>query len=248
MPDFKIICIVQARSGSSRLKGKVFLDLAGKPILLRVLDRILKSKRINQIIVATTIKKEDDKIVELVKDYHPKIAFFRGSEKDVLERFYKASVKFKADVIVRITGDCPLIDSEIIDKVIGSYNKNTDYASNIFKKRTYPRGLDVEIFSFKTLEKMQKEAKNKEDREHVTLYLRKNPELFSYKNVIGKKDYSFYRWTVDQEEDYNLVKIIYRELYSKNPDFRMKDIIKLFNNNPELIKINQHVEQKNSQF
>jgi len=248
----KIVCIVQARSASCRLPNKVLLDLAGKPVLLRVVDRILESKKIDQIVVATTTKKRDQKIVDLVKNYHPRVAIFRGSEEDVLDRYYQAAKHFKAEIIVRITSDCPLIDPEVIDKVIDVFlpaDKKVDYASNTFIKRTYPRGLDVGVFDFKTLEKIWREEKDKESREHVgAYYLRKNPHLFKCKNIVNKIDYSYHRWTIDEIDDYKLIKIIYQELYAKNPNFRMSDVIALFNKKPELIKINQHVKQKNPRF
>lgn len=246
----KIVCIIQARMGSSRLPGKVLLDLEGKPVLLRVIDRVLESKNINQVVVATTTNLNDQKIVDLLKDYHSKVFVFRGSEEDVLDRYYQAAKGQKADVVVRITSDCPLMDSEVLDKVINVFlkEKDIDYASNVFAKRTFPRGLDVEVFSFEVLEKTWQEAENKDDREHVTLYIRKNPDLFKCMNVAHDTDYSHYRWTLDEKEDYELIKIIYQELYPKNPDFRMADIIELFDKKPELVKINQHVEQKLSKF
>ena len=245
----KIVCIIQARMGSTRLPGKVLLDLEGKPVLLRVIDRVLKSKKINQVVVATTTNPNDQKIVNLVQEYHPKVFVYRGSEEDVLDRYYKTAKESKADVVVRITSDCPLIDSEIIDKVINKFlEEETDYTSNVFGKRTYPRGLGVEVFSFDVLKKMWQEAHDEDDREHVTLYLKKCPDLFKCKNVVNDADYSFHRWTLDEEDDYKLIKIIYQELYPKNPNFKMRDVIELFNKKPKLIKINQHVEQKLSKF
>ncbi len=246
----KIVCIIQARTGSTRLPSKVLLDLEGKPVLLRVIDRILQSKIIDQIVIATTKKIGDRRIVDLVGNYHPRVDIFLGSEDNVLDRYYQAAKKFKAKIIVRITSDCPLIDPEVVDKVISAFlrEKETDYAANVLGQRTYPRGLDVEVFSLAALKKMWQNAKNKDDREHVTLYLRKRPQLFKCKNVANDIDYSYHRWTLDEKADCKLIRIIYQKLYLKNPNFRMKDIIKLFEKNPKLIKINQYVEQKLSKF
>lgn len=236
--------------GSTRLPGKILLKLEGKPVLLRVVDRVLESKKINQVVVATTTNPQDKKIVDLLKSYHPKVVVSRGPEEDVLGNYYQRAKEHGADIIVRITSDCPLIDSEVLDKVIDIFlkEKDLDYVSNVLGKRTYPRGLDVEVFSFKILKKMAQIATGKDDREHVTFYIRKNPGLFKCKNVVNDTDYSFHRWTLDEKDDYKLIKIIYQKLYPKKPNFKMKDVIKLFDKNPELIKINQEVEQKLSHF
>jgi len=245
-----VVFIIQARMGSTRLPGKVLLDLEGKPVLLRVIDRVLESKKIDQVVIATTTDPDNQKIVNLVKNYHPRVFYFIGSEEDVLDRYYQAAKKYEADIVVRITSDCPLIDSGVLDKVINAFleEKDVDYAANILGERSYPRGLDVEVFSFDVLEKMWQEVREKDDREHVTLYLRKRPDLFKYKNVVNDVNYSFHSWALDEENDYKLIKIIYQELYSKNPNFKMKDVIELFDKKPEFIKINQHVEQKLSKF
>lgn len=241
----KIVCIIQARTGSRRLPGKILLDLAGKPVLWRVLERVLASKLIKQVVVATTSEPNDQKIVDLARAYGEGVAVFRGSTEDVLDRYYQAAKKFGAEAVVRITADCPLIDPEIIDKVIKAFleNKDIDLAANCLDKRTYPRGLDAEVFSFKALEKSWREAKEPPQREHVTPYLRNHPEIFKAVNVINETDLSFHRWTIDEEADYQLIKIIYDRLYAKKPQFRMKDVLELFQQEPKLITINQYVEQ-----
>ncbi len=244
-----IVCIIQARTGSSRLPGKVLLNLEGKPVLLRVIDRVLESDRINRVVVATTISPEDQQICDLVEGYDDSVSVFRGSQDDVLERYYLAAKEAGADAVVRITSDCPLIDPQVIDKVIGAFLKEKkDYTANILGKRTYPQGLDTEVFTFKALEEMHNKAEEKEDREHVTLYLRKRPEEFQCLNVENEKDLSFHRWTLDEQADYDLIKEIYGELYRKNPHFRMKDVVELFERRPELLKINQNVKQKLFQY
>ncbi len=246
----KIVCIIQARMGSTRLPGKILLNLEGKSVLLQVIDRVLKSKKIYQIVVATTTNPNDRKIVDSVKNYHLKVSVFRGSEEDVLDRYYQAAKKFKANVIVRVTADCPLIDWKVLDKAINVFlkDKDLDYASNVLGKRTYPRGLDVEVLSFQTLERIWQEVYVKKDREHVTLFIKKNPNLFKCKRITNYSDYSCHRWTLDEKDDYKLIKLIYQKLYPKNPDFGMREIIKVLNENPELAKINKLIEQKNPQF
>ena len=244
----KVICVVQARMGSTRLPGKVLMDLAGKPSLLRQLERLLNAKKVDHIVVATTNKKEDDVIVSAVGNYHPRVSVSRGSEMDVTDRYYQAVKDYKPEAVIRTTGDCPLIDPEVVDEIIEEFfNFKGDYVANVLGKRTYPRGLDTEIFSFEILEKMWKELKDELDRESITLYIRKNPDLFKCKNVTSPIDYSFHRWTLDEKDDYELIKIIYQECKDK-PNFRMKDVLELFKKRPELIKINQHIEQKNPHY
>jgi len=242
----KVICVVQARMGSTRLPGKVLMDLAGKPSLLHQIERLLGAKKIDHIVVATTTKEQDNAIVKAVKNCHPRVTAFQGSEMDVTDRYYLAVKDFHPDAVIRITGDCPLIDPEVVDKVIEEFiNSKADYVANVLGKRTYPRGLDTEVFSFQFLEKMWKELNDELDRESITLYVRRNPSLFKCKNVTSPVDYSFHRWTLDERDDYELIKTIYQELYVKNTNFKMKDILELFKKRPELIKINQHIEQKN---
>ena len=245
----KIICVIQARMGSSRLPGKVMYDLLGKPVLLRAVDRVLDSKKIDHIIVATTTKKRDDIIAKTIKGYHPKVSFFRGSEMDLLDRFYKAVKEYKPRLVLRITADCPLIDPEIIDKVtMTALNSDADYVSNTLIDRTYPRGLDVDAFSFGLLKELWHNITWPLDREHVILFTRRNPSLFKCETVKNNKDYSYYRITLDEKDDYKLISKIYKKIYPKNPDFRLKHVIELFKKEPKLAKINRHVEQKNPHF
>lgn len=240
----KIIAIIQARMGSTRLPGKVMMDLSGKTVLNHVITRVKQVKNIDQIIIATTTDNKDDVIVEEMLNYRVKV--FRGSEEDVLSRYYYAAKENNADIIVRITSDCPLIDSNIIDEIVDFYiNNKYDLVTNAgsdLLQRTYPRGLDTEVFSFKQLEIAYNKAKEKYQREHVTPFIYENSNnLFYYKNRV---DYSKYRWTLDTEEDFELITKIYSELYKGKHDFYLKDVIKLFHENPELFKINKHVEQK----
>ena len=246
----KIICIIQARTGSTRLPNKIFLPLEGKPILLRVLDRVLESKFINTVVVATTTKPNDQKIVDLLSGYKSNVFVTRGSEEDVLDRYYEAAKQFKADVVVRITSDNPMIDPDLIDRVITEFleRPDLDYASTNIGKHTFPRGTDVEVVRFSTLEKLWKTTTEPIDREHVTIHFKRFPDNFKTHAVINDVDLSFHRWTVDEEADYELAKAIYSRLYSKKPHFRMADVLTLFKEDANLIKINQHVEQQNAKY
>lgn len=249
----KIICIIQARTGSTRLPNKIFLPLQGKAMLLRVVDRVLQSKYIRQVIVATTVKENDQKIVDLFQDYNSKVKVTRGSEEDVLDRYYQAgrSVNLQgADAVVRITSDNPLIDPELIDQVIAEFlsDPELDYVSTNIGQHTFPRGTDVEVIKFSTLEQLWKTTTEPIDREHVTIHIKLFPAEFRTKGISNKEDWSHYRWTVDEKEDYELAKIIYERLLSENPQFRMADVVRLFKEDPELFKINRHIEQKNAKY
>ena len=240
----KVVAIIQARMGSTRLPGKVMKDLCGKTVLAHDIERVRQSKYIDEIVIATTKFKEDDIILREALENGAKV--YRGSEDDVLRRYYEAAKENKADVIVRITSDCPLIDPFIVDEVIKVYlNSNYDLVTNAGfypENRTYPRGLDVEVFSFDILKKAFQEAKEMYQREHVTPFIYENSKnIYYYKNNI---DYSKYRWTLDTEEDYKLIEIIYKNLYKGKHDFYVEDISKLFDDMPELFEINKNVQQK----
>jgi spore coat polysaccharide biosynthesis protein SpsF len=245
-PKRKVVCIIQARLGSTRLPNKVLLKVCDKEILLHVIERVSRSKEIGCIVIATTKQPGDKKIEELViglKD--PKVKCFRGSEEDVLDRYYQAAKAYEADIIVRITADCPLIDWTVIDKVVRAFSSGKyDYVSNVLGRRTYPRGLDTECFSFDVLEKMWNICKDKREREHVTTYIRENTPIFKTKNILNSTDLSSLRWTLDETDDLILINTIYDELYKSNPQFNTDDIIALLKKKPELSKINIHVEQK----
>lgn len=241
----KIVCIIQARMGSTRLPGKVMLDLCGKTVLERVVERVKRIKNIDEIVVATTTKKDDDIIIEKALNCGVKV--FRGSEEDVLSRYYLAAKKYDANVIVRITSDCPLIDSIVTENIIYYYLKNIykfDYVSNTLT-RTYPRGLDTEVFSFESLERAFQNATLDRDREHVTTYIWKNPDVFKLGCYKNDKDYSHLRWTLDTSEDYELIKRIYNHFCSfNNMNFNMKDVINLYEIDKKLNDINNMVKQK----
>ncbi|MBI1938241.1 MAG: glycosyltransferase family protein [Ignavibacteriales bacterium] len=242
----KTAAIVQARIGSTRLPGKIFKDLCGMPVLWHVVNRLSHSKFLDKIIVATTTLPEDDIIEKFCTENN--ILFSRGSSEDVLSRYYEAAKKFEAKIIIRITSDCPVIDPQILDKMIEEFittskAEKLDYMSNSVQ-RTFPRGFDAEIFTFAVLEKIFNEAVQTYEREHVTPYIYQHPEIFRIKNFAGEKDYSFHRWTVDTPEDYELIKKIYEALYDPQRIFLFNDILKLFDREPGLISINQNIKQK----
>jgi len=240
----KIAAIIQARMGSTRLSGKILKTVNEKTLLEYQLERIKAVKNIDQIIVATTIKDNEQPIVELCEKLG--IDYYRGSEQDVLSRYYETARKYKVDVIVRLTSDCPIIDPEIIDKVINLYLNNegsVDYVSNTLE-RTYPRGLDTEVFSFEALSKAYHDAVLQRDREHVTAYFYTNPELFKLQGLKNEESCGYHRWTVDTNEDFELIRKIIESLYPINKNFRMNDVIALINKNMKWKEINEHIEQK----
>ncbi|MFH2106795.1 MAG: glycosyltransferase family protein [Candidatus Micrarchaeota archaeon] len=240
----KIVCIIQARMGSTRLPGKIMKEIAGRPILWHVIERVKRSKKISSIVIATTTNHEDDQVERFCKDN--RLFLFRGSMDDVLDRYYNAARQNNADVIVRVTSDCPLVDPDVLDELVNLFlGGNYDYVSNN-KPPSYPHGLDAEVFSFAALEKAWKEAKLSAEREHVTPYMRKNPGLFRIGNLRNKADLSKMRWTVDFEEDYLLVKKIYSLLGKKaiSHDFNFSEILRILNVHPELQKMNENVKWK----
>ena len=241
----KVVAIIQARMGSTRLPGKVMKEILSKPVILWDLDRVSLSKLIDNIVVAIPYGKENDVIVDTIKEYNDKIITTRGSEDDVLDRYYQAAVKTNADVVVRITSDCPLIDPVVIDNIIEQFlNNYCDYCSNSLT-RTYPRGLDTEVFSFKALEDAWNEAKKDYEREHVTPYIIENPDKFKLLNVANDIDLSHLRWTLDTGEDFEFINTVYKKIIPKKKLFLMDDVLELLNKEPELIEINSHIEQKN---
>ena len=240
-----VVCIIQARIGSTRLPGKVLKNICGKTVLQHDIDRLRRVKNIDEIVIATTILEKDEAITKEADRLGLK--YFRGSEEDVLSRYYYAAKENNADVVVRVTSDCPLIDSEVTEKIIQYYIENNDkydYVSNTID-RTYPRGLDTEVFSFSSLQKAFNEASSMRDREHVTPYIWDNPHLFRLFQYKNQTDYSNLRWTLDTAEDFELINRVYNFLYAeKGNNFNIDDIIELYRKHPELIDINKDIEQK----
>jgi len=239
----KIIAIIQAHMGSIRLPGKVLLDLTGEPMLAREMKRLSRAQTLDKAVVATTVNPADDVIVSLCNESG--WPYFRGSEEDVLDRYYRAAVDYEAEIVVRITSDCPLIDPEIVDHVVREFlerQPEVHYASNIFPKRTFPRGLDTEVMRFDVLEQVWREDGNPAWREHVTPYIQRNPGLFHIHGIMNKVDYSQMRWTVDTPEDLTFVRCIYNHF--GRDQFSWQDVLAVLKEHPEWLKINQHVQQK----
>ena len=241
--NIAIGCIIQARMSSIRLPGKVMMKVENENTMLDcVINQLQSSKEIKNIVIATTDQKEDDVIVEFVK--RRAIKYFRGSKKDVLDRYYQCAKKFKFSEIIRITSDNPLIDYEIADTVVKYFKLNNyDYISNRSTFQgfsTYPLGYDVEVFTFSALENAWKNAKLPSEREHVTPYFYKNKEIFRQTSIENSEDLSRFRCTVDTKYDLELIQKIYSNI--KKRPILLSDVIKLLKANPELVKINAHVK------
>ncbi len=243
----KIAVIIQARTSSTRLPDKVLKELpynSGITCLEQVIRRLKKSKRLNEIIVATTKEKEDNKIINIVKKENVK--YFRGSKENVLSRYYFAAKENNIDLIVRITSDCPCIDAAITDLTIDDHiNKMADYTTNSLV-RTYPHGVDVEVFNFNALEKAHKNATKDYEKEHVTPYISRNPQIFKINIIKAPKELYApdIRITLDTEEDYALLCAVFDYLYPKNKYFNAYDIVNLFNQKPWLKLVNKKIIQK----
>lgn len=237
-----IVTVIQARTGSSRLPNKIFLPLSNAPLLYRMYERVVVSKLKGTIVIATTRDKSDDQVEELCKDYQ--LNCFRGHPTDLLDRHYQAAKLLNADVVVKIPSDCPLIDPNVIDKVLQFYLDNSDkydYVSNLHPA-TYPDGNDVEVMSMRATEVAWLHANKDLEREHTTPYLWENPDKFRIGNVEWESglDYSMsHRFTIDYEKDFNFIKQVYDELYSINNKFTFKDILDLLKRKPEIKKINE---------
>ena len=235
----KIICLVQARMSSTRLPKKVLRTVQGDSILSHIWKRISKSELINEVIIITSEDQSDDIIYDHCN--LKSMPVFRGSLLNLLKRHYDAAIKFKGDVVLKIPSDCPLIDPEIIDKVITDFlESEVEYASNLHPM-SLPDGMDVEVFSFDALHKALSLADKKEDFEHTTTvmwktkkFLIKNTFLSQYGEVAQK-----YRFTLDYEEDWNLIKLIYENLYPNNPNFMLSEILMLMKDNPSFADINK---------
>jgi len=237
----KIITVIQARMSSTRLPGKVMLPLLGKPLLIRMIERVNSAKLVGNVIVATSTNADDDEIETLCNQNN--IICSRGHLTDLLDRHYQAAKQFNAEAVVKIPSDCPLIDPKVIDKVIEHYinSDEFDFVSNLHPA-TYPDGNDVEIFSFESLECAWKDATKDYEREHTTPFIWEHQDVFSVGNVTWETGYDYsstHRWTIDFPEDYEFIRKVYDELYSNNPVFSLNDILTLLKQKPEIAEINQ---------
>ncbi|WP_129691775.1 cytidylyltransferase domain-containing protein [Gottfriedia acidiceleris] len=239
----KVVAIIQARMGSSRLPGKVLRKVLNKPLLEYQIERVKRAKCINEIIIATTINETDQKIVDFCELLS--LTYYRGSEEDVLSRYYEAASICQADIVVRITADCPLIDPDIIDQIINDFIKNQshiDYVSNTVQ-RSFPIGMDVEVMTFPLIESINRLDLPQSYREHVTPYIYQSGK-YKIRQVLQETNKSHIRLTVDTPQDLNLISKILEEIYPDNPFFSLQDIYNLLDKNPKLLLINNHIKQK----
>ena len=242
--DPRVVIIIQARMLSDRLPGKVLMEVAGTPLLGYQLDSLERVKNAHRIVVATSTLAEDDPIASYCRGRG--IAVYRGSETDVLERFYLAAQEHQADVIVRNCADCPLIDAEVVERVLQHYLEHRDlydYVSNVIQ-RSYPRGMDTEVFSFRALEIAYRETEAGREREHVTLFMYEHADRFRLHNVCNEKDLSHYRWTVDEADDFLLVRHVLLELQKRGLGISIQNVLGVLIEHPEWSELNAHVSQK----
>ena len=245
MTDPRTVAIIQARMASSRLPGKVLQDIGGEPMLVRVVERVRRASMVHAVGVATTTDPTDDPVADLCQARgYP---LWRGSQFDVLDRYYRAAVQFGADVIVRVTADCPVIDPDVIDQTVKAFfEAGVDFAANRLPppwKRTFPIGLDTEVVSLSALERAWKEAVEKHQREHVMPYFYDEEGRFRIRVIDTQPDYGSLRWTVDTPEDLELLRLIFAR-FDNRADFGWKDIVALFAREPELAQINARVRHK----
>lgn len=235
--------IVFARMTSSRLPAKEMLEIQSKPILQHVIERIRRSKQLEMIVLATTMNPADDVLEELGKRLGVNV--FRGSEHDVLDRCYRAAIKFSLDPVVRITADDPCKDPEIIDQAVNAFIDSKGCYELVCntQKPTFPEGLDVEVISFSALERTWKEASDPLEREHVTMHMLNNPGKFRTLNIENSNDLSDIRLTIDTMEDFRLIKSVYDALYPANSDFSWKDVVRYLELHPELLEVNKNVKK-----
>jgi spore coat polysaccharide biosynthesis protein SpsF len=238
----RVVAIIQARSGSTRLPHKIFADIAGQTMLGRTVRRAQGAKTVAEVVVATTDGALDDRVVE--ESRRLGVRAIRGSEMDVLDRYRQAASASRAETIVRLTSDCPLIDPGVVDVVVQAFfeHPGTVYCSNVLK-RTFPRGLDVEVIDRAALDAAAAESSQPHQREHVTPYLYERPGRFSLRSVEAAEDFSAYRWTVDEIDDLRLVREIYAA-FAPNDMFGWEEVIHLIRLRPELATLNTHVTQK----
>lgn len=238
------VAIIEARTRSTRLPGKVLRPIVGKPMLELLIERLAQARCLDEIIVATTVNPSDDPIEALAQRLH--VGCHRGSEEDVLDRVLSAARRFDADIIVEVTGDCPLIEASKVDEMVRAYQyMSIDFMANRLD-RTYPPGLGLRVFSRSVLERVAGLTQDPADHEHVTLYVWEHPEAFSiyhFQNNLDKQYWEL-RLTVDTAEDFNLIKAIFEELYPANPRFDVYDMIDLFERRPDLLEINRYIEDK----
>lgn len=240
----RVLTVVQARMGSSRLPGKVLLPLAGQPLLVRMVERVQRARLAGTVVVATTTEPADDALAAMCAAHG--LPCFRGDALDLLDRHYQAARHYGAAVVLKIPSDCPLIDPAVIDQVLGVYLDDPeayDFVSNLHPA-TFPDGNDVEIMRFSALETAWREARRPLEREHTTPYFWENPERFRLANVRWESGNDFsmsHRWTIDYPEDYAFIAAVYEALYYQNPAFGLVDVLQLTDARPDIAQLNAHL-------
>jgi len=241
----KVVCTIEARMQSTRLPGKVLKEVCGKPLLELMVERVRRCRSVDDIVIATSDHPSCDVIETLAQKIG--VRWFRGSEEDVLDRVVKAAASAQADIIVELTGDCPLIDPGIVDHIVDTYRTGSaDYCANVLK-RTYPIGMDTQVFSYQVLERVSHITQDLTDREHVSLYIYRHPEIFSLRNVESGLPAHMADWrlVVDTPEDFALICLVFEALYPSKPQFTFNDICALFEQHPDWLELNKHrVEQR----
>ncbi len=245
MPERRILAIIQARMGSTRLPGKILADIGGKPMLSRVVERARRASSLGGVLVATTTRAEDEAVEWLCRERDYRCT--RGHPTDVLDRYYQAAKQTETDVVVRLTADCPLIDPGVIDQVVGAFlaaDPAVDFATNrLPDDRSFPIGLDTEVCTFEALARAWSEAREPYQREHVMPYLYEEPGRFRTLLVRSGRDLSHLRWTVDTAEDLELARMIYAR-FGERDDFTWSEVLALVEREPSLAAINAHVHQR----
>lgn len=235
------LAILQARMSSTRLPGKVLLRVCGKPLLAHQIERVRRAKRIDELVVATSTDASDDALQALCKDI--RVRCHRGSLDDVLDRFIGAAEGFAPAYVVRLTGDCPLADPQVIDKVIAAAQESgVDYAANALHP-TYPDGIDVECMRYEVLQQAAREARKPSEREHVTPFIHTQPQRFALREVKNDIDLSHLRWTVDEPADFVFVSQVFEHLYPMKPAFDMNDVLDFERTHPDIARINRALER-----
>lgn len=234
----KYLVMIQARCGSTRLPNKVLKDLCGKPALQRMIERVQRSKMVDEVMVVTSIEKNNLPILKLCSDIGVRVGI--GSEDDVLDRFYQSAKLIRPEYVIRLTADCPCFDAGLLDKAISELKPDSDYMA--MTSESFADGLDLEIMKFSALEKAWKEAVHSFEREHVTQFIVRRPEVFKLQNFESPIGYfGNHRWTVDEPEDFEVVEHIYRHFLStdKGDEFKYTDILDFMKENPDVKKINE---------
>jgi len=239
-----VIAIIQARMGSTRLPGKALKKILDKTLIEWIRYRLSFCKEVDRIVLSTSESKDNDPLAKHAEEIG--LDCFRGSETDLVKRILETARKFKADAIIRVTGDCPLVDPALVDKLVKIYRdrKNLDYITNILPP-TFPDGIDIEIISTKTLERLDREVKDPLYREWITTTIMENPDKFNVLNISNEENLFHLRLTVDYPEDFELVEEIFKKLYKEGSIFGLREILELFKKEPELIKINEKWVDKN---